>query len=415
MTAGHRRSDGPVRTAVLLLLLLTAFGCASTDPKPTRTAIIQATQEIPTEQLIDVGVHVFDPGLPEPGEEMPEDVFPELRQAEARFMAVQLKKTLERSGQWGAVRVLPAGQGIADLAVSGTILLSTGMNVAVDVRAVDAAGVVWLQERYRANADSVAYLDETTQPQDPFQSMYNQIANDLLEVRRKRSASELISIRQISRMRFAADIAPVPFADYLQKDRKGRTKISKLPSRNDPMMQRVDQVRASEYLFIDTLDQHYATFTDEMDEPYANWRKYTYEEEKAYRELKRKATTQKILGGLAILGAVLADPGSPAAAAVRDAAIIGGMAAIHAGIGTSKEAKIHAEALRELGGSVAMELEPIVIEVEGQTLRLTGTAQTQYEEWRRLLREIWTTETGLPSDLNQPPVGGSGSGSLDRP
>ena len=91
------------------------------------------------------------------------------------------------------------------------------------------------------------------------------------------------------------------------------------------------------------------------------------------------------------------------------------MAAIHAGIGTSKEAKIHAEALRELGGSVAMELEPIVIEVEGQTLRLTGTAQTQYEEWRRLLREIWTTETGLPSDLNQPAVGGSGSGSLDRP
>ena len=88
------------------------------------------------------------------------------------------------------------------------------------------------------------------------------------------------------------------------------------------------------------------------------------------------------------------------------------MAAIHAGIGTSKEAKIHAEALRELGGSVETELQPIVIQVEGQTLRLTGTAETQYQEWRRLLQEIWTTETGFPQDPNQPTaVGSEGEGS----
>ena len=146
-----------------------------------------------------------------------------------------------------------------------------------------------------------------------------------------------------------------------------------------------------------------------MTEPYGNWRKYTYEEEMAYKALRRKALTQKILGGLAILGAALADPGSPAAAVVRDAAMIGGMAAIHAGISTSKEAKIHAEALKELAASVETELQPIVIEVQGRTLRLSGSAATQYEEWRRLLREIWTTETGLPQDINEPmtaaPVG----------
>ena len=60
------------------------------------------------------------------------------------------------------------------------------------------------------------------------------------------------------------------------------------------------------------------------------------------------------------------------------------------------------EAIRELAASVETELEPIVIQVEGQTLRLSGTAETQYEEWRRLLQEIWITETGLPQDPNEP-------------
>ena len=150
-----------------------------------------------------------------------------------------------------------------------------------------------------------------------------------------------------------------------------------------------------------------------MEGPYGSWRKYTYEEEQAYKTLKRKALAQKILGGLAILGAALADPGSPATSVIRDAAMIGGMAAIHAGIATSKEAKIHSEAIRELAASVETELQPVVVQVEGQTLRLTGTAETQYAKWRRLLREIWSTETGLPLDPNQPdaPAGEAPAGS----
>ena len=97
--------------------------------------------------------------------------------------------------------------------------------------------------------------------------------------------------------------------------------------------------------------------------------------------------------------------------------MIGGMAAIHAGIATSKEAKIHAEAIRELAASVETELEPMVIDVHGQTLRLSGTAETQYQEWRRLLREIWSEETGLPVDPNEPvtPDGATQTGATGPP
>ena len=401
-------------TMSALITVIFGVGCASqSSPRQSSTPAVQAAQEIPTEQLLDVGITVFDPGLPPEGQPVPDDVFPELRKAESRFQAIQLMETMQSTGQWGAIRVLPAGHGTTDLRVSGTILHSTGFKLALDIRAVDARGKVWLERHYRAEADELAYMSAEVEQRDPFQSIYNEISNDLLEARQKLRAGEPQEIRQVSRLQFAADLAPEPFSEYLTTDKKGRTKVKRLPARGDPMIARVDNIRASENLFIDTLDQNYATFFARMEAPYSSWRKYTYEEEKAYKALKRKALTQKILGGLAILGAALADPGSSAAAVVRDAAMIGGIAAIHAGISTSKEAKIHAEAIRELAASVETELQPIVIEVHGQTLRLSGSAETQYQEWRQLMQEIWATETGLPVDPNRPgaPIVGAETGS----
>ena len=402
-----------------LPLLIVGLGCATQSSQGRSTPAVQAAHEIPPEELLDVGITIFDPGLPAEGQPVPEDVFPELRKAESRYQAIQLMETMQSTGQWGAVRVLPPGHGTTDLRVSGIILLSTGLKLALDIRAVDARGRVWLDQRYRAQADEVVYLNSEVSRRDPFQSVYNEISNDLLQARNKLRAGELQEIRQVSRLQFAASLAPEPFEDYLTTDKKGRTKVKRLPARDDSMMARVDTIRASENLFIDTLDQNFAAFFARMEAPYASWRKYTYEEEKAYKALKRKALTQQILGGLAILGAALADPGSPVASVARDAAMIGGMAAIHAGIATSKEAKIHAEAIRELAASVETELEPIVIEVRGQTLRLSGSAATQYQEWQRLMREIWATETGFPVDPNQPAAPtiqvGTNTGTINEP
>lgn len=414
MIALNPRTLRPFAT-LLLLPLMFSLGCASQSSSSQPIQAIQAAQEIPTEELLDVGITIFDPGLPPEGQEVPKDVFPELRKAEARFQAIELMETMQGTGQWGAVRVLPAGHGTTDLRVSGTILQSTGLKMALDIQAADARGRIWIEKRYRAQANEAVYLNNETSTQDPFESIYNEISNDLLRARNKLRKGELAEIRQVSRLQFAANLAPEPFEDYLTTDKKGRIRVKRLPAHGDPMMARVDNIRASENLFIDTLDQNFAAFYAKMEAPYASWRKYTYEEEKAYKALKRKALTQQILGGLAILGAALADPGSPVASVARDAAMIGGMAAIHAGIATSKEAKIHAEAIRELAASVETELEPIVIEVRGQTLRLSGSAETQYQEWQQLMREIWVTETGFPVDPNQPSAPTIRSGPSDDP
>lgn len=397
----HDRSWWSVALALTPLLL--TLGCASqSSGNQPRTEAIQASQEIPTKELLDVGITVFDPGLPPQGQPIPDDVFPELRKAESRYLAIQLMQTMQGTGQWGAVRVLPAGQGTTDLRVTGTILDSTGMRLVLDIRAQDSRGREWLERRYRAEADELSYANAGVTQHDPFQSMYNEISNDLLQVRRKLRDGEIQEIRQVSRLQFASDLAPEAFSGYLKTNRKGRFSVSRLPARDDPMMARADSIRASENLFIDALDQNYAVFYARMERPYTSWRKYTYEEELAYKELKKKAAMQKILGGLAMLGAILSNSNSSTAAAVRDVALIGGLAAIHAGIATSKEAKIHVEAIRELAASVESELQPIVVEVNGKTLRLAGSAATQYEEWRRIMLEIWAAETGMTADPNQP-------------
>jgi len=197
-----------VLLASALTLLVLGLGCASQSSSHLSTQAIQAAQEIPQEQLLDVGITIFDPGLPPEGQPVPDDVFPELRKAESRFQAIQLMDTMQSTGQWGAVRVLPAGHGTTDLRVSGTILLSTGLKMALDIRAVDARGKVWLERRYRGQADEAVYLGSEVSRRDPFQSIYNEISNDLLQARSELRAGELQEVRQVSRLQFAANLAP---------------------------------------------------------------------------------------------------------------------------------------------------------------------------------------------------------------
>ena len=73
---------------------------------------------------------------------------------------------------------------------------------------------------------------------------------------------------------------------------------------------------------------------------------------------------------------------------------MGGIAAVLSGIKKYADARVHADALKELTQSFQAEVAPQVVEVEGHTLRLTGTAEDQYREWRKLLKQLYLEETG---------------------
>ncbi len=365
-----------------------------------RVAAQKATAEVPQDELLDVAVRLFDPNIPESEKKQEEEgIFPDVRKAESRYMPVLVRDTLEGTGEWGQVRVLPAGADGMDVFVDGRIVQSDGRELVLDIRVSDAAGRVWFQKEYEAEADTRAYKDVASRPRDPFQNLYNTLANDMLAARRELTREQRVQLHQVASLRFAADLAPYAFGPYLAKDRKGTYSVVRLPATDDPVVERMQRIRERDYALVDTLNEYYTNFADGVDDPYTNWRKYTYEELEAQSLARRQAITKQVLGAVAVVGGIVAgsNSSSSAASAAATAAVLGGMYAFKAGLDQRSEIKVHSESLKQLGDSFQSEVQPMVVDVEGRTLQLTGSAEQQYAEWRQLLKELYEDETGLPA------------------
>ena len=390
-------------TRILLVLTVGAAlgGCMIHETRPlARVNAIQAVNEIPQTQLLDVGVHLFDENVPKGEKLMAKlQIFPEVRKAEARYFPMQIRNTLEGAGQWGQVRVLPADDNALDVRVDGVILESNGMMLRLDVTVADSGGREWFRKIYEQPADTRSYKDKSGRGRDPFQNLYSNLANDMLEYRKQLTTSDLENVRRISELRFATELAPYAFKDYLSEDRKkGLYTVARLPSDNDPLLVRMDRIRERDYALLDTVNEHYSLFADNMADPYLNWRRYSYEEMDARGDAERAGLTRKLLGAAAIVGGLVTGTQSNTylGQAVATAAVFGGAYAVKSGFDRGAEVKMHSESLKQLGESFQSEVQPMVVDVEGKTLQLRGTAEEQFQEWRLLLKELYENERGLP-------------------
>jgi hypothetical protein len=346
---------------------------------------------VPDAELLDVGVVILDPGISSVEDE--EQVYPEVRRAEATFMATELADVLTEQGGWGAVRVVPDERQFSDLLVRGTILQSDGEALELKIRVSDARGTVWLDKRYTGITSRYAYEQGTRTKQDPFLSVYRMIANDMLAAFQRLPADERTTIRRVAEMRFARDFASGAFADYLNEDPSGQVTLRRLPSEEDPMLARVRGLRQRHYVFVDTLQGHYTGFSDDMYTPYQEWRKASYEETVALRELESEAKREMIAGGAAILAGIVAQSsGSSMTRSAGAIGVVGGGALLKRGLEKRAESNIHSLALEELGQSLDAEITPRVIELEDRTVRLTGNVEDQYDQWRELLADIYAAE-----------------------
>ncbi len=381
-------------TIWLLTLLLALTGCGGTTVKSTKfTQLEQQTAEIPEAQLLDLGVLGFDPGLDDIEDD--DSILPEIRNAEARFFADQLADTIQSSGAWGAVRVIPAADTIVDVYVKGKILHSDGENLVLAIHAYDTSGITWLRKEYDDRASRYAYDRRRKIKDDPFQGLFNRIANDLIRERQNLEGDRAETLRAISELRFARLFAPDAYSDYLRENRKGVLEISRLPAENDPLLTRIRRIRERDYLYIDTLQEYYHAFSRRMETPYQNWRAESYSEVIAARELKQQST-QRLVGGIAaVVGGIAAATSSNAASRTGGyVAATGGGMLIKSALEKKAEAQLHIETLVELGQSLEAEIEPQVIELEDRTITLTGNAEAQYQQWKAILQEIYAAERG---------------------
>ena len=381
------------RSVVSLLLALSLLtGCVTETVKSTSVPVLDAPETpVPDAELLDVGVVILDPGISSVEDE--EQVYQEVRRAEATFMATELADVLTEQGGWGAVRVVPDERQFSDLLVRGTILQSDGEALELKIRVSDARGTVWLDKRYTGITSRYAYEQGTRTKQDPFLSVYRMIANDMLAAFQRLPADERTTIRRVAEMRFARDFASGAFADYLNEDPSGQVTLRRLPSEEDPMLARVRGLRQRHYVFVDTLQGHYTGFSDDMYTPYQEWRKASYEETVALRELESEAKREMIAGGAAILAGIVAQSsGSSMTRSAGAIGVVGGGALLKRGLEKRAESNIHSLALEELGQSLDAEITPRVIELEDRTVRLTGNVEDQYDQWRELLADIYAAE-----------------------
>jgi len=382
------------------VVVLALGGCVSKEVRTVDMTPPQQSATITDERLLlDVGVAVFDPNVPESYDEQVETLIqPEIRRAEASYFPYFAKNLLQSTGNWGAVRVVPVPTHAVDVVIDGKILHSTGERLSMEITVNDATGRRWFSKTYESLASKYAYDPAISQTIDPFQAIYKGLADDMLAFRDTLTPEQIAEIRTAAEMQFARDFAPDAFGGYLRAGPDGKTELLRLPAEDDPMLARVRRVRDREYLFIDTLDEYYENYHRAIYSPYQNWRRATYEEAIAYEQLRAQARARLIGGTVAMVGGVAAmvESNDPAVDLGGLISVIGGAVTLKSAIEKRAEAEMHSEALQEVGAAAEAEFVPHTIELENQVVRLQGTVEEQYQELRGILRDLYFEDLDLP-------------------
>jgi hypothetical protein len=386
-------------TLVLILAMAVAgTGHAAVDKVTSSTLAPIRTPSAPIEPdaLLDVGIPPLDDGLALTDED--DTVFPEVRFAESIYFSNQLAKTMEKSGAWGAIRVVPNTDVVMDLYITGTILQSDGETLDLDIRVYDTSGREWLKERHRQVVGKYTYDRRLKTLADPFQNLFTTIANRVLAVREKMTHEEAVRLRQISELRFAREFSPEAFNDHISESRGGILSIERLPAENDSILERISMIRDRDNLYVDTMQDYYDEFSRQMHLPYQDFRRASYDSVVKSRQLRKRGNRQIIAGIAGIIGGIygrftsgswMAFDGSTAAAAA-------GGYALKQGLQTKQKAAEQTERVAEMGASLEAVIAPQVIALEDRSVTLTGTVQAQYEQWREMLHRIYEQERTLP-------------------
>lgn len=398
----------------MIRLLITVFvvaivgsGCAVQELViAEETKLVVATTSVDEALLLDVGIVEFDARIPEGNRPEKTGIYDDIRRAEGKYIPYHLKTTLQGAGHWGAVRVIPNESAFTDVIISGAIEKSDGENIELEISVSDAAGRHWFTRSYETTTGLTSYSKRRDRRRDPYQKVFNDFANDLHQHAALMPAKQLQQTRQISELRFFQDMSASAYTGYLTSDDDGIASVVRLPAENDPSVGRMRQIRERDRLVVDTLNEHYANFYYGIAIPYRNWRKNSRAETVKFRQEKRSATMQALVGVVVLAGSTQIDTSGSSSRntnninrALQYQGITRGLNTVFAAIQRNRDAGLHLDAITELSESFGDEAAPMVVNIEGQERRLTGTAEAQYESWRQLLREIYEAETGFTQSV----------------
>ena len=165
---------------LVFAVALLSTGCTVSEVITAESTDLDiASLDISENMLLDVGIMNFDAGVPAKNNSEKTGIYPEVRMAEARYIPYHMKKTLQGTGYWGAVRVIPNRYVFTDVTVTGRIERSDGEYVALVVTVEDSLGAEWYEKQYSMQTGLTSFAEYRDRSNDPYQKVFNDIANDL--------------------------------------------------------------------------------------------------------------------------------------------------------------------------------------------------------------------------------------------
>jgi hypothetical protein len=355
-----------------LLISLAAFSASlanavaapeSLDSEQEKPVILVASSERGVATLssdLDIGITISSDIPLQSGTAM-EGAF---RETEAQLLGAKQRLIFEGTGRWGVVRLYPQPSLIPQLMLDLVVLQSDGRQLRVHATLTGVHGDTLLSETYLEYASSDDVL--TVGSEAPFTDLFHRIHNDVATKVALMPESEDY-LRQLSFLRYAQQLAPDAFEDYLSHDGVS-WQLRRAPAEQDPMYQRIAKLREYELLFVDTIDEQLTSALREIDTAYRLWLRAS-KEQLDWLE-KRRAR------------GVNAEGFTDDSAFARHQAVYAAYRSL----------KIHEQELFELVLDLESESRSTALAVEETVVTLEGTLEQQYREWREALAKIMMLE-----------------------
>ena len=366
--------DARLRTLSVPVIVMLFCGIApqfaAAAPEPEDNATVAS--DMRDVAALDVSITVFDPGVPA-DQSLHRDlqVFPLIREIEAKLLPFVLRESLANTGEWGAVRVVPQLDVAAELLMSGTIVRSDGITLELQIRVVDASGRIWLDKLFAGVVSDDYAQHDNESGVSGHQKLYNDIEQDLRLVRSQLGNEALNNVAEISLLRYASELAPAAFGDYLTSKSNGTIELRRLPARNDPMLDRIQRIRSTEYVITDTVDAKFRELHSEIASIYDVWREY-----------RRKAVDYEKENARWVQ-------------ATKSDAPRGSYEAIKNHYDAYKWDRLAAQEQDRLAVVFDNEVGPTIRAMESRVAELETWVEQKYAEWHRLLEELFEAETRL--------------------
>ncbi len=354
--------------AILPVVLLICF-CICPN---TQAALAESPSASADSPGLNISIGVLDPGIPADATTHRRlQVFPRIREFEALLLPFALRETLIATNEWGAVRIVPEPDPAAELFLSGEILNSDGAMLQLHLLAIDASGRVWLDKAYTDTALTGDRPEKSEPGARAYQGLYNEVAQDLRVAREPLDDKALSDIVEISMLRYATQLAPSAFQDFLHSAADGTFTINRLPARNDPMLERIQRIRHVEYVMTDAVDEKFQELHAEIGSTYAVWRNY----QQKYAQYKLEQAEWQ---------------GSSSSKAPSYS-----YEAIERLYDNYKWARLAEQEQESWAKAFDNEVGPAVDRIESRVAELDDWVDDRYAEWNRLLAEIFELETSL--------------------